>query len=305
MRPVTRPGPPSQRGANPRVGAASREFLTANGSVPPPSPPYLTPGRLHQISRSLSDQDWQLLGFVHDGRFATGAQLIRAFWQTSDPQSAAARRGRRALKRLTDRQVLQTLPRRVSGMRGSAGLVYYTGRAGVRLLAARGIVGPRVETPGTLHLAHTLATTELALLLKEADRDGNLDLIEVQQEPVCWRSYPALFASERTLKPDLFIRVGAGAGGKQEDRWFAEVDLGSESGRTIARKAALYSEHYRAGSEQQTSGVYPRVLWTVPDERRAEQARSVLHRQGTEIRRLFTVCRFDDVVALLATEARS
>jgi len=301
-RPAVRPGTSSQTTETPRTGAASRGFSTANGSASPPSLPYLTTSRLYQLNQSMSDLDWQLLRFVHDGRFASGAQLIRAFWQTHNPQSAAARAGRRALKRLADWRVLAALPRRISGMRGSAGLVYYTGRAGVRLLAARGIHGPRVEIPGTLHLAHTLATTELALRLQEADRDGELEVIEVQQEPACWRSYPSVMGASRTIKPDLFIRIGAGA---QEDRWMAEVDLGSESGRTIARKLALYGQHYRAGSEQHQHGVYPRVLWTVPDERRAGQVRDVLGRQPAETGRLFTVCWFEDTVGLLASEASS
>ncbi len=301
-RPTKRPGATSRLGANPRNGGASAAISTANGSVSPQSHSYLTPERLHQISRSMSEADWRLLDFVHQSRFATGEQLIRAFWQTDDATSNAARRGRRALKRLTDRRVLQALPRRVSGMRGSAGLVYYPGRAGVRLLAARGVAGPRVEVPGTLHLAHTLATTELAVRLTEADQGGTLELIEVQQEPTCWRRYPAFFAGERVLKPDLFIRLGAG---KSEDRWMIEVDLGSESARTIARKAALYGEHYRAGTEQRDGGVYPRVAWLVPDEARAEQVRSVLGRQPTETRRLFSVCIFDQGVAFLAAEARA
>ncbi|MGO9760453.1 MAG: replication-relaxation family protein [Solirubrobacteraceae bacterium] len=250
----------------------------------------------------MSDLDWQLLGFVHDGRLASGQQIIRALWQTDNAQSARARAGRRTLKRLTDWRVLQVLPRHIAGMRGSAGSVYYTGRAGVRLLAARGIHGPRVEIPGTLHLAHTLATTELALRLREADRDGLLELIEVQQEPVCWRRYPAGMGAQKVLKPDLFIRIGAGS---QEDRWMAEVDLGSESGRTIARKLALYAQHYRSGREQHQHRVYPRVLWLVPDERRERQIRDVLARQPTGTQRLFTVCRFDDTIGLLATEARS
>ena len=250
----------------------------------------------------MSQTDWQLLRFLHDSRFASGGQLIRAFWRTDDATSNAARRGRRALKRLTDSRVLATLPRPVSGMRGQAGLVYYTGRAGVRLLAARGIVGPRVEVPGTLHLAHTLATTELAVRLGEAHRDGTLDLIEVQQEPACWRRYPTFFAGERLLKPDLFIRLGAG---NNEDRWMAEIDLGSESARTIARKAALYAEHYRSGTEQRERGVYPRVAWLVPDATRAGQVTGVLERQPAETRRLFSVCRFDAAVAFLAAEARA
>ncbi len=301
-RPAVRPGTSSQTTETPRTGAASRGFSTANGSASPLSLSYLTASRLYQLNQSMSDLDWQLLRFVHDGRFASGAQLIRAFWQTHNAQSAAARAGRRRLKRLTDWRLLATLPRPITGMRGSAGLVYYTGRAGVRLLAARGIHGPRVEIPGTLHLAHTLATTELALRLYEADRAGELEVIEVQQEPVCWRSYPSMMGAVRIIKPDLFIRIGAGA---QEDRWMVEVDLGSESGRTIARKLALYAQHYRAGSEQHQHGVYPRVLWTVPDELRAGQVRDVLGREPTETGRLFTVCRFEDTVGLLASEASS
>jgi hypothetical protein len=305
MRPAKRPGATSPARAKPRTDAPFGAFLAANGSVPPQSLSYLTADRLHRTSRFMSDLDWQLLSFVHDGRFATGAQLIRAFWQTHDATSNPARRGRRALKRLTDWQVLATLPRRVSGMRGQAGLVYYTGRAGVRLLATRGTTGPRVEVPGTLHLTHTLATTELALLLTEADRDGTLELIEVQQEPICWRNYSALFGPECTLKPDLFIRLGAGACGEQEDRWFAEIDLGSESARTIARKAAVYAEHYRAGSEQHAHGVYPRVVWIVPDGTRAAQVEGVLDRQPAETRRLFSVCPFPQAIGFLAAEARS
>jgi hypothetical protein len=268
----------------------------------PLSHSYLTPSRLHQIGQAMSEADWRLLDFIHQSRFATGEQLIRAFWQTDDATSNAARRGRRALKRLTDWRVLETLPRRVSGMRGSAGLVYYPGRAGVRLLGARGVAGPRVEVPGTLHLAHTLATTELAVRLTEAARGDTLELIEVQQEPACWRRYPAFFAAERVLKPDLFLRLGAGT---SEDRWMIEVDLGSESARTIARKAALFGEHYRAGTEQRQGGVYPRVAWLVPDGARAEQVRSVLDHQPKETRRLFSVCIFDQGVAFLAAEARA
>jgi len=302
MHPALRPGQASQAGANPRSGGVSRGISTANGSVPPRPLSYLTPSRIHQTSRSMSPLDWQLLSFVHEARFASGAQVIRAFWQTDDASSAAARRGHRTLKRLTDVQVLATLPRRVSGMRGQAGLVYYTGRAGVRLLATRGITGPRVEVPGTLHLAHTLATTELALRLTEADRTGVLELIEVQQEPACWRSYPVLFAPARTLKPDLFIRIGAGA---QEDRWFAEVDLGSEAARTIARKTGVYGEHYRSRAEQDRHGVYPRVIWLAADAARAEQIAGVIERQPAETRRLFTVRPFDEAISFMAAEARA
>jgi Replication-relaxation len=301
-RPVARPGTLSPNRPTARAGAALAGFSTAKGSVSSQSL-YLTVDRLHRIASELSERDRQILGFVHDSRFASGQQLIRAFWQTADPMSSQARAGRRALKRLTGWRVLEILPRRIGGIRtGSDGLVYHVGRAGVRLLAARGTYGPRIEAPGTLHLAHTLATTELTLRLLEADQAGELEVIETQQEPQCWRSYPGVGGVQRVLKPDLFVRVGAGA---LEDRWMIEVDLASESGRTIARKAARSLEHYRSGREQSQHGTYPRVLWAVPDQQRAEQITGVLDRQSPEVRQLFTVCLLAEVAGLLASEARS
>jgi hypothetical protein len=286
----------------PSAGGASRPISTAKGSALCRTQ-YLTAARLQSLAERLSDRERELLRFVHDSRFATGRQLVRRFWHTSDQASAAARAGRRALKRLADERVLTTLPRRIGGIRtGSQGLVYATGRAGVRLLAVGGITGARIELPGTLHLSHTLATTELAVRLAEAERAGDLEVLEAQQEPACWREFPGLGGVRCTLKPDLFIRLGAGA---LEDRWMIEVDLGSESGRTLARKAAIYREHYQSGREQHDHGVYPRVLWTGPDAQRVAQIQSVLDTQPTEIRRLCSVRAFDDAVPFLAAEAGS
>jgi hypothetical protein len=138
--------------------------------------------------------------------------------------------------------------------------------------------------------------------LAEAERDGGLEVIAVQQEPACWRSFPAVGGALRALKPDLFVRLGAGA---LEDRGMVEVDLGSESGRTLARKAAIYREHYQSGREQHNHGVYPRVLWTALDAQRVEQIQSVLDTQPTEVRRLCSVRTFDDAVRFLATEAEA
>jgi hypothetical protein len=303
-RPVERPDTLSQTAVKARAGASSRRFSTPKGYVSPQSL-YLTADWLYRTSQEMTERDWQLLRFVHESRFASGQQLTRAFWLTNDPASSQARAARRALKRLVDWRVLATLPRRIGGIRtGSDGMVYRVGRGGTRLLAARGIHGPRVEAPGTLHLVHTLATTELALLLREADRSGELEVIEVQQEPACWREYLGIGGVKQVLKPDLFIRVAA-PGSEYEDRWFVEADLASEAGRTIARKAARYLEDYRSGREQREHDTYPRVLWSVPDRRRAEQIKDVLRQMPTEAQRLFTVCLQDQVISRLATEARS
>jgi hypothetical protein len=299
-RPIERPATLSPAAEKSGAGAGSPGFVAAKGSVSP-QPLYLTADRLFRISQAMTELDWMVLSFVHESRYAATGQLIRSFWQTSDREANAARVGRRTLKRLCDRLVLDVLPRRVSGLRtGSHGMVYRVGRAGAKLLTARGISVPKAEAPGTLLLSHTLATTELVVRLREADQARELEMINAQQEPICWRGYLGPGASRRMLKPDLFVRVGAGA---LEDRWMIEVDLASESGRVLARKASGYLEHYRGGSEQREHGVYPRVLWSAPDERRAEQIADVLDGQPAEARRLFTVCRFDEVVAHLAAEA--
>ncbi|HYM55682.1 MAG TPA: replication-relaxation family protein, partial [Solirubrobacteraceae bacterium] len=145
---------------------------------------------MFRISREMTERDWQLLTFVSGCRLASGAQLVRQFWQTGDHEASAARAGRRSLKRLSDWRVLDPMPRRVGSRRsGSEGLVYGVGRLGARLLAQRGYTGPRIEAPGALYVAHTLACTELVVALHEADRDGGLELIEAQFEPACWRAF--------------------------------------------------------------------------------------------------------------------
>ena len=86
---------------------------------------------------------------------------------------------------------------------------------------------------------------------------------------------PGRLRRARVLKPDLFLRIGVGA---YEDRWFVEVDLATESAPTIAAKAERYLEHYRGGGEQRRHGVYPRVIWTVPNPRAASRSRQALAR---------------------------
>jgi hypothetical protein len=67
----------------------------AKGSALPQTQ-YLTAARLQSLAENLSDRDRELLRFVHDSRFATGHQLVRRFWHTSNQASASARTARRA-----------------------------------------------------------------------------------------------------------------------------------------------------------------------------------------------------------------
>jgi hypothetical protein len=170
----------------------------------------------------------------------------------------------------------------------------------VKLLARRGLVQKRLGTPGERYVKHTLAATELVVALHEASREGVLELIEPPQfEPSCWRGFLGPGAARLILKPDLFVRVGAGS--VNEDRWLIEVDLATEASATIRAKANRHLTFYRSASEP----VHPRVLWTVPDVRRAEQIADVLRRLPAPAERLFSICLLDEVVGFLAAEARS
>ncbi len=287
-----------------RSGPGFSEITTRKDEAPA-RPLRISARQLDVITASLTDLDTEVLGFVAAVRLATGTQLLRRFWTDgAEALDARARIGRRALKRLADWRVLDRLDGRGrGGVRGGSDTFIYTvGRSGAKLMERRGLVPQRLGTPGERHITHTLTTTELTVRLHRADRAGDLEVLEIQGEPACWRAFLAGLGARLTLKPDLFLRIGAGA---LEDRWMVEVDMATEHRSALAAKARRYHAHYRTGSEQHQHGVYPRVLWVVPDERRAEQVAGVLRHLPAEARRLFSVCRFDEAIRYLAAEARS
>jgi hypothetical protein len=303
-RPIARHVAQCQIERSPRSQAASREVSTGKDFAVASSI-YVTTGRLDRIGAELSERDWSVLNFIATSRLATSRQLVRRFW-TDDPKTnpAKARAGARALKRLSDWRVLDPLPGRARGgvRGGSATLVYAVGVAGKKLLARRGLELRRMGAPGERHINHTLACTGAVVELCAADARGDLDLIEVQQEPACHRAFLGPWGARLWVRPDLFVRVGVGA---LEDRWFIEIDLATEHASTLLAKANRYLAHYRSGSEQREAGIYPRVVWAVPDTRRAAQIEKVLQRLPGEAQKMFVVCGQDELVALLADEARS
>jgi hypothetical protein len=231
-------------------------------------------------------------------RIATGQHLRRRFYEGED-----ARAVRRALARLAEWRVLERLPRRIGGVRsGSEGFIYVVGAAGSRLLARHGQRRRRLEAPGDRYINHSLAITELAIRLFEVVRHGEMDLIALEAEPRCWRPFLGAAGTRVVLKPDLFLRIGVGA---LEDRWFIEVDLATEARGTLQSKAKSYVAHLRSGQEQRTAGVYPRVLWTVPNEHRYEQVLEALAGLAAEHQRLFDIALFEHATDFLSAEAHS
>jgi hypothetical protein len=303
-RPIARPAAQRTIARNARLGAASSLNSTRNDSASRRFN-YITADRLQRIAEDMTERDMEVLIFLSAGRLASGKQLVRRFF-TEDPahDPARVRAGNRALKRLADWRVIDPLPNRtVGGVRGgSSTLVYGVGVAGMKLLAGRGLHQKRLGTPGERHVRHTLACVQIVVDLHAAHARGELDLIEVQQEPACHRTFLGPLGGRPTLKPDLFARVGVGA---LEDRWFIECDLASEHPNTLLAKARRYIEYYRSGSEQRDHGVFPRVLWAASDERRVQQIEEVLRRLPAEAGRMFAVCLLVDVVGRVGEEARS
>ncbi len=298
--PVGRPIASSQIPTPSLAGGRSGQ-VTATDDSASPRRSRVSAGQLHDLAGRLSDPDKAALELVGGLRLCSGEQLTRALWWEGTTKATRERRARRALLRLTAWRVLERLPRRVGGVRaGSRGFLYGVGPAGARLLARDDRRPRRLVTPGDRFVEHTLAVAELVVELMEAERAGRLELVDrPETEPTCWRRFPGPLGGRLTLKPDLFTRLAVGA---LEDRWFVEIDRATESPATITRKARVYLAHYRSGAEQTAHGVYPRVLWSVPDARRAAVVTEALPAGAA---RLFVVCTHAEAVGRLAEEARS
>jgi hypothetical protein len=304
MSPVARPLASSEAACSPRSETGTPAVRTMKDT--PDSSSVSFPGgrisrlELRHIEQEMSDLDRDVLLLVQALKLVTGNQLRRRFWPGD---AAAARAGRRALARLTKWRVLDRADGRRGGVRaGSEGYIYVVGPSGHRLLAARGFHGRRRGLPGERHLAHTLAISEAIVGLHEGEASGALELIEVQTEPTCWRPFVGLMGARVILKPDAFLRIGAGQ--VAEDAWFLEVDMATEGSSALASKMKVYAQHFRSGEEQRRAGVYPRVIWAVPDIRRAKQLNAVLDGVEAETRRLHVVTTQAALVPLLASEAR-
>jgi Replication-relaxation len=220
------------------------------------------------LADDLSERDRRIVELV--GRFGlvSGKQVECLFFSAGSEASSNARLARRNLARLASRRVLIRLERRIGGVRaGSAGTVYRLGAVGDRLLRLwRGESGRgrASREPGRLFVRHGLAVTETYVRLREAERGGALDVLAFDPEPASWRRFAGAGGSQ-VLKPDAFARLGLG---EYEDRWFVEIDCGTEGSGALAAKCRAYLAYFRSGVEQADQGVFPRIVWITTTERR-------------------------------------
>jgi hypothetical protein len=190
------------------------------------------------------------------------------------------------------------LERRIGGVRaGSAAYVWTVGPVGDRLLRLD-LPGRRrrVREPSQLFLDHCLAIADAHLTVLRAHRAGALELVEVQTEPACWRTFTGLGGARLVLQPDLYLVTGDPADPEFVNRWFIEIDRGSENPARLLAKCAHYEAYRRSGSEQAAHRSFPLVVWVMRDEAQASRLRTAIASDGTLDPRLYRVTTADDVV---------
>lgn len=250
----------------------------------------ITSNVLWRLRSELADRDWQIIATLERVRLATSGQLEDLHFA-----NVSQRRARRRLETLTELRILTRMPRRVGGVRaGSRGHVYALGMAGQRLSDLDRDRRPRPpRAVGERYVNHVLAVTAVYVRLILAERAGMLRLGRFDGEPASWRTFFGPGGGRVTVNPDAYAVLILDG---DEHHWFLELDLSTEHAPTIARKCAVYRSYWQSGTEEARTGVFPRVLWLVPDQARAEVLRSVIRRQSGEAAELFDVALSGAVV---------
>lgn len=264
-----------------------------------PSRSYVSARGLIAIRDRLSERDLAVTKQVAELRLMSARQIQAVHFPASahGSMAAATRARQRVLERLTRERLLSRLERRIGGVRaGSAGLVLALGPIGQRLLAPSGR-RRRLYEPTLRFVDHTLAVAQLVVDVTLAARRGVLDVLDLQAEPSCWREFSGL-GGRRWLRPDAFLALGSG---DYELRWFIEMDRASESLPVVVRKCHLYVDYYQSGKEQAAGGVFPRVCWIAPGERRATALRDAIERDRSLPAPLFVVTTTAQAVTRLSS----
>ena len=241
----------------------------------------------------------RLLALVAAHRFATTTQLARLTALEYASSASALRQTQRHLASLAQQRLLTSLERRVGGWQGgSAVTVWAATTRGQRLVAADEDEGevPRRQRPrevSTTFLDHLLAITEVRTSIEEAVRQEEDTEAVVALEPDCWRTALSPSGQVQVLRPDLAVTITSPA---YEDRYFVEVDRATENPGRVIATCWRYQEHQAQVGD---GGVFPLVVWLVPNDRRRHRLeRAIAHSTGL-LRDLFRVIRLDQLPTLI------
>ena len=126
-------------------------------------------------------------------------------------------------------------------------------------------------------------------------------LLSAQFEENCWRCYLDPNNALQQIRPRLYTVT---SDGNNEDRWFFEYDSGNEPPSQLIEKCLQYEAYYDSGTEQRDGGVFPTVVWIIPDEERRIAIRSRFA-QSEELRHkeLFRFISPDELETLIRNGA--
>jgi hypothetical protein len=255
---------------------------------------YVTRATLKDLKRRMSVRQLVILGDVSRLGVISGGQLQRLHYAASE---ASRRQARLDLAEMVRWQVLERLRRTVGGERaGSKGYVYSMGVAGQKLVNPGRTRYRHPWTPGASHLQHALTVSELYVGLRKFETGPDRALVSFDAEPICWRPFTGPGGGRVTLKPDAFALLHLG---HFEDRYFVEIDCGTEAGPRISEKAKTYIRYFKSGKEQARTEIFPYVLWVTPTERRAAFLVETLASLEAEHWKLFLVTTSDRAAGLM------
>ena len=238
------------------------------------TPSRISSVRLRSLMEELTPRYTTPLPHLARARLLSGAQLDRLLVDPELSPDTVGRVRRRIMTRLAGAGLVAMLGRRVGGVRaGSAGHIYTLTTAGHRFLAllnggpepARKQPSP---TPGDLFLTHTLAVSGIYVDLIEHSRGGAFDVHTFTTEPHCWHP----IGNGATLRPDAYTILRAGERGQC---WWLEIDNGTEIVPRLRAKIRVYRDHVNGGGVG-PDGVPPRLLFTAPDQARANLINDLL-----------------------------
>ena len=249
-------------------------------------------------NNSHSHKETQILKFLTKNKYATSRQLARLFFNDSLKPSTMLRRTNLLTKQMKEKDVIRHLQRRVGGVRsGSGSYVWYITTKGLNQLKQTypnlKVVRQNKYEPSMHHLRHSLAITELYVLLNElASGNSNFKLEVFQFEPDCWRGWLDSLNGRSIIKPDAFVEVSLD---DYIDSYFIELDKSTESLNRIINKSKHYIRYYNLNIEQnKNQGVFPLVLWVVPDEKRKLAIETRIQETLNNYWELFQVITLDE-----------
>ena len=255
--------------------------------------------RLEELWLLLDDRDKNILTSIQEYRYLTTDQVRRLHFTESVNDTAALRATSRNLKKLKEMNLINSLDRRIGGIgSGSGSLIWKLEAAGehlLRLLSNHAHPRRKHFEPSAYFLSHTLAVSECFVRITEISRGRSVKLTKIQNEPDNWRPYNS-GGKIVLLKPDLFAVTVCGG---YEDRWMFELDLSTESPVRIIEKCRRYHQYYQSGLEQKQFGVFPLVVWIVPDATRKLNLARHIQTEFAKLPNIFTVITPNELEALV------